>query len=142
MEGIEKLRWAKALIEEETGGKQRLLAGWDGMPAVQIADGCMVGLYFVGIFVGILTALIMRRFRFKGEAVPFVMELPNYRMRTCGGYSPSARLKELTEECARIAALVAQLEAADIHGDEEAVAAFCEELKREKEADGNGEGGG
>ena len=46
------------------------------------------------------------------------------------------------EECARIAALVAQLEAADIHGDEEAVAAFCEELKREKEPDGNGEGGG
>lgn len=40
----------------------------------------MVGLYFAGIFVGILTALIMRRFRFKGEAVPFVMELPNYRM--------------------------------------------------------------
>ncbi len=40
----------------------------------------MVGLYFAGIFVGILAALIMRRFRFKGEAVPFVMELPNYRM--------------------------------------------------------------
>ena len=40
----------------------------------------MVGLYFAGIFIGILTALIMRRFRFKGEAVPFVMELPNYRM--------------------------------------------------------------
>lgn len=40
----------------------------------------MVGLYFIGIFVGILTAVIMRRFRFKGEAVPFVMELPNYRM--------------------------------------------------------------
>lgn len=40
----------------------------------------MVGLYFTGIFIGILTALIMRRFRFKGEAVPFVMELPNYRM--------------------------------------------------------------
>lgn len=40
----------------------------------------MIGLYFTGILVGILTALIMRRFRFKGEAVPFVMELPNYRM--------------------------------------------------------------
>ena len=40
----------------------------------------MVGLYFTGIFVGILTALLLRRFRFKGEAVPFVMELPNYRM--------------------------------------------------------------
>lgn len=40
----------------------------------------MVGLYFTGIFVGIITAVIMRRLRFKGEAVPFVMELPNYRM--------------------------------------------------------------
>ena len=40
----------------------------------------MVGLYFTGIVVGVLTALVMRRFRFKGEAVPFVMELPNYRM--------------------------------------------------------------
>lgn len=40
----------------------------------------MVGLYFAGIFVGIITAIIMRRLRFKGEAVPFVMELPNYRM--------------------------------------------------------------
>lgn len=40
----------------------------------------MVGLYFAGIFVGILTALAMRQLRFKGEAVPFVMELPNYRM--------------------------------------------------------------
>ena len=40
----------------------------------------MVGLYFAGIFVGIITAIIMRQLRFKGEAVPFVMELPNYRM--------------------------------------------------------------
>jgi ferrous iron transport protein B len=40
----------------------------------------MVGLYFVGIIVGIVVALLMRCFRFKGEAVPFVMELPNYRM--------------------------------------------------------------
>ena len=46
MEALEKLRWAEALIREKTGGKQRLLAGWDGMPAVQIADRCMVGLYF------------------------------------------------------------------------------------------------
>jgi ferrous iron transport protein B len=40
----------------------------------------MVGLYFIGIIVGIIVALLMRCFRFKGEAVPFVMELPNYRM--------------------------------------------------------------
>ena len=40
----------------------------------------MVGLYFLGIIVGIIIALITRRTMFRGEAVPFVMELPNYRM--------------------------------------------------------------
>lgn len=40
----------------------------------------MIGLYFVGILVGILVALLFKNSMFKGEAVPFVMELPNYRM--------------------------------------------------------------
>jgi ferrous iron transport protein B len=40
----------------------------------------MIGLYLFGIIVGILTALVSKRLIFKGEAVPFVMELPNYRM--------------------------------------------------------------
>ncbi len=40
----------------------------------------MILLYFGGIAVGILAALIMRRSLFRGEPVPFVMELPNYRM--------------------------------------------------------------
>ncbi len=40
----------------------------------------MVGLYFLGIGIGIITALIFKNTIFKGEAVPFVMELPNYRM--------------------------------------------------------------
>ena len=40
----------------------------------------MIGLYFIGILVGILVAVISKNSMFKGEAVPFVMELPNYRM--------------------------------------------------------------
>ena len=40
----------------------------------------MVSLYFIGILTGIIVALIMKSTVFKGEAVPFVMELPNYRM--------------------------------------------------------------
>lgn len=40
----------------------------------------MIGLYFTGIMVGILMAMILKNTIFKGEAVPFVMELPNYRM--------------------------------------------------------------
>lgn len=40
----------------------------------------MIGLYFTGIIVGILYAFLLKGTMFKGEAVPFVMELPNYRM--------------------------------------------------------------
>ena len=40
----------------------------------------MTGLYFLGIAVGILVAFIFKKTLFKGEAVPFVMELPNYRL--------------------------------------------------------------
>ena len=39
-----------------------------------------LGLYFLGILIGILFALVSKQFMFRGEAVPFVMELPNYRM--------------------------------------------------------------
>ena len=38
-----------------------------------------VALYFLGILTGLLSALIMKSTTFRGEAVPFVMELPNYR---------------------------------------------------------------
>ena len=44
----------------------------------------ITGLYFLGILTGILAALLFKNTLFKGEAVPFVMELPNYRL-------PSAR---------------------------------------------------
>ena len=40
----------------------------------------MVGLYLFGILTGILVALLSKSTVFRGEAVPFVMELPNYRL--------------------------------------------------------------
>lgn len=40
----------------------------------------MTGLYILGITVGILVAFLYKGTMFKGEAVPFVMELPNYRL--------------------------------------------------------------
>ena len=40
----------------------------------------MISLYVLGIVVGILAALVMKGTAFKGKPVPFVMELPNYRM--------------------------------------------------------------
>ncbi|MBR2937525.1 MAG: ferrous iron transport protein B [Oscillospiraceae bacterium] len=44
----------------------------------------MIALYFGGMVVGVLVALVMNKTTFRGEPVPFVMELPNYRF-------PSAR---------------------------------------------------
>ncbi len=40
----------------------------------------MTGLYFLGIVIGILMALLLKNTVFSGEAIPFVMELPNYRL--------------------------------------------------------------
>ena len=40
----------------------------------------ITALYFTGIIVGILVAMVFKKTLFKGEAVPFVMELPNYRL--------------------------------------------------------------
>ncbi|MBP5151340.1 MAG: ferrous iron transport protein B, partial [Lachnospiraceae bacterium] len=40
----------------------------------------MTGLYLLGIVMGVLIAMLYRKTLFKGDAVPFVMELPNYRM--------------------------------------------------------------
>ena len=46
----------------------------------QQAAFVMVGLYFLGILVGVVMAILLKGTVFKGEAVPFVMELPNYRL--------------------------------------------------------------
>ena len=40
----------------------------------------MIGLYVLGILIGIAAALIMNKTAFRGKPVPFVMELPNYRL--------------------------------------------------------------
>jgi ferrous iron transport protein B len=40
----------------------------------------ITGLYLLGILIGILMALVFKNTLFRGEAVPFVMELPNYRI--------------------------------------------------------------
>ncbi|MBR6959916.1 MAG: ferrous iron transporter B, partial [Clostridiales bacterium] len=44
----------------------------------------MIALYLLGILTGILISLLYRKTLFKGEAVPFVMELPNYRLPKAG----------------------------------------------------------
>jgi len=44
----------------------------------------MTGLYVLGIVVGILAAFLYKKILFSGEAVPFVMELPNYRLPSAG----------------------------------------------------------
>lgn len=46
----------------------------------QYAALAMIGLYVIGILVGILMALLFKSTAFRGKPVPFVMELPNYRL--------------------------------------------------------------
>lgn len=46
----------------------------------------IVGLYVFGIVLGILTAFVSGKLIFKGKPVPFVMELPNYRLPSAKAY--------------------------------------------------------
>ena len=46
----------------------------------QYAGLVMIGLYVTGIVVGILIALLFKKTAFRGKPMPFVMELPNYRL--------------------------------------------------------------
>lgn len=51
----------------------------------KIAGNVLFSLYFLGVIVAIVMAKIFRRYLFKGEAAPFVMELPPYRIPTIKG---------------------------------------------------------
>lgn len=117
-DNLEKLRWARRRIKEKTNGKQVLTLGWDEMPKVKTAEECMVGLY-AALLKNHKTGLY--DFRAKGY------------IRTCGGYSPSARMQDLINECMEVAELVKLLEDADIHVTEEEAGRFCKELKEEGE---------
>lgn len=117
---VEVLRWAKKLIEDRTGGRQWLAAGWDGMPAIRMEDTCMVGLHF---------SLLKNK-----QTGIYDCQVKGY-IRTCGGYNKSARMKELVRECEQVADIVLTLEEADIHASEEEVQVFCEELKGLGEAE-------
>ena len=122
MTNLEKLYRARELIESRTGGRQQLALGWDGMPAVRIEDPCMVGVYFA-LIKNMLTG--MYDSRVKGY------------IRTCGGYRPGARMKDLTEECAQIASLVLDLEKMEISVTKEEAEAFCQNLAEIENREGS-----
>src|SRR5699024_163229 len=44
----------------------------------------MIGLYVMGMVIGVLYGLLLKGVLFKGQPVPFVMELPNYRLPSAG----------------------------------------------------------
>ena len=56
----------------------------------------MLGLYVLGIAIAMLTAALMRRFMFKKDETPFVMELPPYRIPTL-----KATLSHMWQRCAQ-----------------------------------------
>ena len=60
--------------------KMPIYAFFANMFFTKYAALVMISMYFIGILMAILIALIGKNTVFKGEAVPFVMELPNYRM--------------------------------------------------------------
>ena len=63
----------------------------------------MAGLYLLGIGVGILISFLYKGTLFKGEPVPFVMELPNYRLPGAKNVTQLLWEKALAKKCKRTA---------------------------------------
>lgn len=121
MEGIEKLWWAKHRLEEQTEGKQRLIIGAGGHIFVKVDDSCLAACYFA-----------MVRNQKTGQ---YHADVKGY-LRTFSGYCNGTRLEQLSEEISGLAALVKELEAAQLCVSEEELCRFCYEVETQETAQG------
>lgn len=122
MEGTEKLWWAKRRLEEQTEGKQRLINGSGGHLFVKVDDSCLAACYFA-----------MVRHQTTGQ---YHADVKGY-LRTFSGYCSGTRLEQLSEEISGLAALVKELETAQLSVSEEELHEFSRELEQQdKTAEG------
>ena len=121
MEGIEKLWWAKHRLEEQTEGKQRLIIGAGGHLFVKVDDSCLAACYFA-----------MVRNQKTGQ---YHADVKGY-LRTFSGYCNGTRLEQLSEEISGLAALVKELEAAQLSVTEDELSRLSYELEIQETAEG------
>ena len=122
MEGTEKLWWAKQRLEEQTEGKQRLIIGAGGHLFVKVDDSCLAACYF---------AMVKNQ-----KTGQYHADVKGY-LRTFSGYRNGTRLEQLAEEISGLAALVKELEAAQLSVSEEELQEFIRDLEQQdKTAEG------
>ena len=112
MEGTEKLWWAKQRLEEQTEGKQRLIIGAGGHLFVKVDDSCLKN----------------------QKTGQYHADVKGY-LRTFSGYRNGTRLEQLAEEISGLAALVKELEGAQLSVSEEGLYRFCYELEIQETAE-------
>lgn len=117
MEGIERLWWAKRRLEEQTEEKQRLIIGAGGHLFVKVDDSCLAACYYA-----------MVRNQKTGQ---YHADVKGY-LRTFSGYCSGTRLEQLSKEISGMAALVKELEGAQISVSEEELCQFCYELETQE----------
>ena len=121
MEEIEKLWWAKRRLEEQTEGKQSLTIGAGGHLFVKVDDSCLAACYF---------AMVKNQ-----KTGQYHADVKGY-LRTFSGYRNGTRLEQLAEEISGLAALVKELEGAQLSVSEEELCRFCYELETQETAEG------
>ena len=122
MEEIERLWWAKRRLEEQTEGKQSLTIGAGGHLFVKVDDSCLAACYF---------AMVKNQ-----KTGQYHADVKGY-LRTFSGYRNGTRLEQLAEEISGLAALVKELEGAQLSVSEEELQEFIRELEQQdKTAEG------
>lgn len=119
MNGIEQMRWAKALISEKANGLQELVVGniHDEL-YIRTSDNATVGLY-LSVLPNRKTGLYDCLFK--------------AYTRTCGGYNTAQKMQALADEYQNITDLLSQLETAKISLTGDELNTFVSEMKSTEE---------
>ena len=119
MNGIEQMRWAKALISEKANGLQELVVGniHDEL-YIRTSDKATVGLY-LSVLPNRKTGLYDCLFK--------------AYTRTCGGYNTAKKMQAISDEYQNITDLLSQLEAAKISLTGNELNTFVSEMKSAEE---------
>lgn len=123
MNGIEKMRWVKTLIDEKTGGTQQITVGGNENLCIRSSEACQVALSLAMVW--------------NHKSGQYDCEVKGYT-QICSGYQNAEGVKKLAEAYQQIGELIDLIEKEKICMTEEELHLFCQEIAEEEITAGPG----
>lgn len=118
MNNIEKMRWAKKIIESQTNGLQKMKLGFASQPTIKSHEQANIGMQ------------IQRKMNYQDNY--YTYSFYSYIRRT-GNYESSGKLQSLIREYQAVADVLKQLERENFILTQKELDVWCDELKQQEE---------